>query len=120
MTLPPAAATRASSAFASPWLLPMKASSASSPSASMALISALERFLLGPSSQMMGSASSAVLARHQLSATTATARSSTFTTFFTPGIFSTAAASKLTSVPPKTGQALIAAFSMPGSFRSAP
>jgi hypothetical protein len=69
----------------------------------------------------MGSASSAFLARHQVSATTATALSPTRTTFFTPGIFSTAlAASKPRSLPPNTGQALMAAFSMPGSFRSAP
>ena len=47
---------------------------------------ALETLALSPSSQVIGSASSAVLARHQVSATTATAVSPTFTTFFTPGM----------------------------------
>ena len=42
----------------------------------------------GPSSHSIGSASSAVLACHQVSATTATAVSPTRTTFFTPGRFS--------------------------------
>ena len=41
-------------------------------------------------------------------------------TFFTPGLRAIAAASKLLSLPPNTGQSLIAAFSMPGSFRSMP
>ena len=68
----------------------------------------------------MGSASSAVLARHQVSATTATALSPTFTTLRTPGRVAMAAASKLRTLPPKTGQSRMAAFSMPGSFRSAP
>ena len=72
----------------------------------------------GPSSQTTGSASSAVLACHQVSATTATALPPTSRTFFTPFMPLTLAASKLTSLPPRTGQALIAAFSMPGSWVS--
>ena len=71
-----------------------------------------------PSSQTIGSASSAVLARHQVSATTATAESFTFTTFFTPGILAILLSSKLFSLPPNTGESLIAACSMPGSLTS--
>ena len=47
---------------------------------------ALDCVAFAPSSQTIGSASSAVLACHQVSATTATAVSFTFTTFLTPGI----------------------------------
>ena len=65
---------------ASPAWLPTKASSASSPSFSMAAIVALETPAFGPSSHSIGSASSAVLACHQVSATTATAVSPTCTT----------------------------------------
>ena len=79
---------------------------------------ALETLAFSPSSQVIGSASSAVLARHHVSATTATAVSPTFTTFFTPGMPATLASSKLASLPPNTGQSLIAAHSMPGSFTS--
>ena len=79
---------------------------------------ALETLAFSPSSQVAGSASSAVFACHQRSATTATALSPTFTTCLTPGMPCTLAASKLVSLPPKTGQSLIAAHSMPGSFRS--
>ena len=86
----------------------------------MSAIVALETFAFGPSSQTMGSASSAVLASHQVSATTATAVSPTFRTWRTPGMPVTLTASKLFTLPPKTGQSLIAALSMPGSFRSAP
>ena len=46
--------------------------------------------------------------------------SPTWTTFLTPGMPSTLAASKLFTLPPKTGQSLIAAFSMPGSLTSMP
>jgi hypothetical protein len=60
------------------------------------------------------------LARHQVSAITATALSPTGTTFFTPGRLLMAAALKPRTLPPNTGQALMAAFSMPGSCRSAP
>ena len=81
---------------------------------------ALETFAFGPSSHSMGKASSALFARHQVSATTATALSPTRSTFFTPGFDAMAAASKLFNLPPKTGQSLIAAFSKPGIFRSMP
>ena len=83
-------------------------------------MSALDTLALGPLSHSMGRASRAVLARHQVSATTATALSPTRTTFFTPGRLSTAAASTLLILPPNTGQSLIAALSMPGNFRSVP
>ena len=86
----------------------------------MAATLALETLTLGPSSQTIGKASSAVLACHQVLATTATVLSLTLSTALTPGIDMTLAASKLTSLPPKTGQSRIAAFSMPGSFRSMP
>ena len=74
----------------------------------------------GPSSQTTGSFSSAVLACHQVSAITATAVSSTGTTFLTPFMLWMAAASKLLSLPPNTGQSRIAADSMPGSLTSMP
>ena len=80
----------------------------------------LESCAFGPSSQTIGSASSAVFARHQVSATTATAESPTCTTFLTPGMPCTLAASKDFTLPPKTGQSLIEALSMPGSLRSVP
>ena len=83
-------------------------------------MSALDTLAFSPSSQTTGSASSAVLACHQVSAITATAESPTRTTFFTPFMPLTLAASKLFTLPPNTGQSLIAAFSMPGSFRSEP
>jgi hypothetical protein len=53
-----------------------------------------------------------------VSATTATVVSLTRTAFLTPGIFAIAASSKLTSLPPNTGQSLIAAHNMPGSLVS--
>src|SRR5262249_24416911 len=74
----------------------------------------------GPSSQGAGRATSPGFACHQRSATTATALSPTFTTCLTPGMPFTLAASKLVSLPPNTGHSLIAAHSMPGSFRSMP
>jgi hypothetical protein len=55
-----------------------------------------------------------------VSATTTTALPSIATTFFTPGIFSTLAASKLLSLPPITGQARTVATSMPGRVMSMP
>jgi hypothetical protein len=79
---------------------------------------ALETFTLGPSSHTIGKASSAVLACHQVSATTATAASPLATTFLTPGMLVTLAASKLLSLPPKTGLSLTAAQSIPGSLKS--
>ena len=84
------------------------------------MIVALETFAFGPSSQTIGSASSATFACHQVSATTATAVSPTCRTFFTPFMPATLAASKLFTLPPKTGHSLIVALSMPGSLRSAP
>jgi len=45
---------------------------------------------------------------------------SSVTTFFTPGMAMALAASTDLTLPPKTGQALTAALSMPGSLRSAP
>jgi hypothetical protein len=81
---------------------------------------ALETLALGPSSHAIGSASMAVLAFHQVSAMTATALSPTFTTFLTPFIEATLAASKLLTVPPNTGHARIAAFTIPGSLMSMP
>ena len=81
-------------------------------------MAALETFAFGPSSQSIGSASSAVLACHQVSAMTATAVSPTFTTFLTPCMPLTLAASKLFTLPPNTGQSLIAALSMPGILTS--
>jgi len=87
---------------------------------SVSAIVALDTCAFGPSSQTIGSASSAVLACHHVSATTATAESPTGTTWRTPGMPFTLAASKLFTLPPKTGQSLMAALSIPGSFRSAP
>ena len=52
----------------------------------MSAIVALDCDAAAPSSQTIGSASSAFLARHHVSATTATAVSCTLTTFFTPGM----------------------------------
>src|SRR5215472_9313627 len=57
-----------------------------------------------PSSQTIGSASSADLARHHVSATTATVESFTLTTRRKPGRLETFDSSKLTSLPPNTGQ----------------
>ncbi len=60
------------------------------------------RPLFGPSSQVMTSASRACLARHQLSATTATP-SEICTMCFTPGIDFAFASSNETGLPPVTG-----------------
>ena len=81
---------------------------------------ALDTLAFSPSSQTIGSCSSAVLAFHQVSAITATPESPTCTTFFTPRMPLTLAASKLFTLPPNTGQSLIAAFSIPGILRSMP
>ena len=80
----------------SPILVSAKASLAVKPSFSRTAMVALDSFAFGPSSQTIGNASSATLARHQLSATTATVVLSTLTTRFTPRIFSTLPSSKLT------------------------
>ena len=113
-------ADAASAARASPTVLAAAASGASSAVFSTAANASLLALAFGPSSHWMGSASSAVLACHQVSATTATALSLTRSTCFTPGRRATAAASKPFSLPPKTGHSLMAAFSRPGSFRSMP
>jgi len=63
-------------------------------------IDALETLSFGLVSHAIGSASSAVLAFHQVSAITATALSSTFTTFFTPRMEAILAASKLFNLAP--------------------
>ena len=86
----------------------------------MSAIVALVTLALGPSSQTIGRAASAVFAFQKLSATTATAVSPTGTTFLTPRIPSTFAASKLFTLPPKTGQSRIVAVSMLGNLRSIP
>src|SRR5438105_1827221 len=54
------------------------------------------------------------------SAPSARALSRTCTACLRPGVLSSLAASKLMSLPPNTGQSLIAAHSMSGSFRSRP
>src|SRR5207249_9879898 len=111
-------AAPAIAAFASPFWFPTKACSASSPALSTSPIEALVTLAFSPSSHAMGNASSAVLACHQLSATTPTADSPTWTTCFTPLLPAILAASKLFTLPPCTGQALTAAYNMPGSLTS--
>ena len=71
-----------------------------------------------PSSHTIGNAASAVFAWYHLSATTATALSSTATTCRTPGIDLILSASKDFSLPPNTGHCAIAAFSMSGNCTS--
>jgi hypothetical protein len=105
-------------AFASPALLPTSGVSAVSPSSSHLAIDSEETLAFEPLSHSIGSASSAFLACHQVSAMTATAFSSTWTTFLTPFMPATLAASKLFTLPPNTGQSLIAAFSIPGNVKS--
>ena len=107
-------AAPAIAAAVSPALLPTNLVSAVRPSSSHFAIDADETFSLEPLSHSIGSASSAVLAYHQVSATTATDLSSTCTTFLTPFMPLTLAASKLFTLPPNTGQSLIAALSIPG------
>ena len=102
----------------SPVLVPTRPVSAVSPSSSHLASDALDTLAFGPLSHSTGRASSAVLARHQVSATTATAPSPTFMTFFTPFMPLTLAASKLFTLPPNTGQSLIAALSMFGILTS--
>ena len=72
-------------ARASPTWLPTAASLASSPAFITSANLALDAVAFGPLSHSIGSASSAVFACHQVSATTATAESPTRTTFLTPG-----------------------------------
>ena len=68
----------------------------------------------------MGRVSSAVFARHHVSATTAMVESLTLTTPLKPFEFLIFESSKLTILPPKTGQALTAAHNIPGNCKSAP
>src|SRR5260221_5535321 len=82
-------------ALTSPFWFPTKACSASSPAFSHAAIDLLDTLAFSPSSQTIGSASSAVLACDQVSATTATPVSPTWSTCLTPGMPMTLAASKL-------------------------
>ena len=89
-----------------------------SPSSSHLAIDFDETLAFSPLSHSIGSASSAFLACHQVSATTATALASTCTTFLTPFMPVTLAASKLFTLPPNTGQSLIAAHSIPGTVKS--
>src|SRR5215831_11115472 len=105
-------------ARASPSLRNAYASFTVNPSARCSAIEALDWDAPAPSSQAIGNASSAVVARHHVSATTATVESLTFTTPRTPGRPSIFAWSKLTSLPPNTGQALTAACNIPGRRRS--
>jgi hypothetical protein len=110
----------ARAALTSPFWLRTNAWSASRPAFRIWAMLALDTCAFGPSSHTIGSASSAVLACHHVSATTATAVSPTCTTCLTPGMPLTLSASKLFTFPPNTGHSLMLAFSMPGSFRSAP
>ena len=71
-----------------------------------------------PSSQTIGNASSAVFARHHVSATTATVESSTRTARGDPARPAIFDSSKLTSLPPNTGQSRMAAQRIPGSLTS--
>jgi hypothetical protein len=96
------------------------ACSASRPALSHSAMVALEVLAVSPSSHSIGKASSAVFACHHVSAMTATPEAPTCTTFFTPGMPATLAASKLFTLPPKTGQSLTAALSIPGSLMSIP
>src|SRR5262245_50815134 len=98
----------------------MRGGSASRPALRTSAIEALDTLSFGVDSHSTGSASSAVLAFHHVSAMTATALSSTATTFFTPRMDATLAASKLLTLAPNTGAALTAALSMPGSLTSMP
>ncbi len=75
------------------------------------MVSGFDCAALSPSFHTTGSASSAVLACHHVSATTATAPSFTLPARLTPGMPATLSASKLATVPPNTGDALIAAHS---------
>src|SRR4030095_15495755 len=97
-------AAPASAAFTSPTLLAATASSAVRPALSICATSLVHVLAFGRSPHSIDSASSAVLACHQVSATTATALSPTGTTFFTPGRLAITAASNDFTLPPNTGQ----------------
>ena len=95
----------------------MRASLAPSPALSCARIVPLETSELSPKSQVTGSASAAFFARHQLSATTATA-SGSFTTWRMPLMPASLVSSTAFNVPLNTGHWTIAAHSMLGSCTS--
>ena len=105
-------------ASASPSLRCQKSPSAPRPSFKAAAIVVLDTFALAPKSQSIGRLSKAVLARHQVSATTATVESLTFTAPLTPRIALIFDSSKLTNLPPNTGQLLTAAHNIPGRRKS--
>ncbi len=75
---------------------------------------ALETLPFSPVSHVICRLSSARFARHHESATIATALSPTFTIFLTPGMSGMPASSMLCTLPPKIGQARIAAYNMFG------
>src|SRR6188474_1295595 len=104
----------------SPFWLPTKAWSASSPALRFSAIAALDIFALGPSSQTIGNSPSATFACHQVSATTATELSPTATTFLTPLMPANLVAAKLFHLPPDHGQSPIAGVSNAGRFVSNP
>ncbi len=108
----------ASTPSASPARLPTAVVGASSPSARRAAMALLSSAAFAPSSHVTGSFSNAVLACHQVSATTATALSPTGKTYLTPGMPNTAFASKPAALPPNTGHCAMAASSMFGSTTS--
>jgi hypothetical protein len=95
----------------------MRASVALSPDCTWAWIAALETAEFSPKSQLTGSASAAFFARHQLSATTATA-SVSFTTRWTPLTPASLLSSTDLSVPLNTGHCTIAACNIFGSRTS--
>jgi hypothetical protein len=74
----------------------------------------------GPSSHSIGSASSAGLGAPPGVGDHGHRAVADRTTLLHAGRFSITAASKLLTLPPNTGQSLMAAFSMPGSLRSMP
>ena len=83
------------------------------------MMAALLRVPCSPTSQSTATSRSASLARHQLSATTAT-KVPRFNTLTIPLRFSTLDASMVLMVPLNTGQAAMAACSMPGTCASIP
>ena len=83
------------------------------------MIDSLDTLPFSPTSHSTGSAFSAWLARHQLSATTATQSSPLHDLLHAAHATSPAESSKLFSLPPNTGHCTIDACSMPGRRTSA-
>ena len=77
------------------------------------MIDSLDTLPLSPTSHSIDTCLRAWLARHQLSATTAT-QSSPRTTFFTPRMDLTLESSKLLTLPPNTGHCAMDACTQPG------